>query len=84
MYDVAGLQRVKEQIDSKVREGGVKPREGVDLQNFYEEVLNGYTYVDSSLGNATANGWLFGLQSTWSIFDDWNFFSLFRIVSGER
>jgi arginine decarboxylase len=39
-------KKVKEQIDSKVREGSIKPREGVELQNFYEEVLNGYTYVD--------------------------------------
>lgn len=39
-------KRMKEQIDSKVREGQIKPREGVDLQNFYEEVLHGYTYMD--------------------------------------
>ena len=39
-------KRMKEQIDAKVREGGVKPKEGVDLQNFYEDVLNGYTYMD--------------------------------------
>jgi len=24
----------------------IKPKEGVDLQNFYESVLNGYTYMD--------------------------------------
>lgn len=39
-------KRVKEQIDAKVREGAMKPKEGVDMQNFYERVLNGYTYVD--------------------------------------
>jgi arginine decarboxylase len=39
-------KRVKEQIDAKVREGAIKPREGVELQNFYEGVLNGYSYVD--------------------------------------
>lgn len=39
-------KKVKEQIDQKVREGVIKPREGVELQNFYEEVLHGYTYVD--------------------------------------
>jgi arginine decarboxylase len=39
-------KRVKEQIDGRVREGHIKPREGVDLQNFYEGVLHGYTYVD--------------------------------------
>jgi arginine decarboxylase len=46
-YSATDLEkRVKEQIDAKVREGALKPREGVDLQNFYEEVLHGYTYVD--------------------------------------
>ena len=39
-------KRVKEQIDLRVREGSIKPREGVELQNFYEAVLHGYTYVD--------------------------------------
>ena len=39
-------KKVKEQIEQKVREGQIKPREGVELQNFYEEVLHGYTYVD--------------------------------------
>lgn len=46
-YSATDLEkRVKEQIDSKVREGVIKPREGVELQNFYEGVLHGYTYVD--------------------------------------
>jgi arginine decarboxylase len=39
-------KRVKEQIDQKVREGLIKPKEGVEFQNFYESVLNGYTYMD--------------------------------------
>jgi arginine decarboxylase len=39
-------KRVKEQIDARVREGHIKPREGVELANFYEEILNGYTYVN--------------------------------------
>ena len=33
-------------IDNTLREGAIKPKEGVELQNFYEGVLNGYTYVD--------------------------------------
>jgi len=37
---------MKELIDQRVREGVLKPKEGVDLQNFYEGVLNGYTYVE--------------------------------------
>lgn len=46
-YSATDLEKkVKEQIESKVREGLIKPREGVELQNFYEEVLHGYTYVD--------------------------------------
>ncbi len=39
-------KKMKEQIDNKVREGLIKPREGVDMQNFYEDLLNGYTYVN--------------------------------------
>ena len=46
-YSATDLEkRVKEQIEARVREGGLKPKEGVDLQNFYEKVLHGYTYVD--------------------------------------
>lgn len=39
-------KRMKENLDLKVREGVIKPKEGVELQNFYESVLNGYTYMD--------------------------------------
>jgi arginine decarboxylase len=46
-YSATDLEkRVKEQIDAKVREGLIKPREGVELHNFYVQVLHGYTYVD--------------------------------------
>ena len=46
-YSATDLEkRVKEQIEARVREGVIKPREGVELQNFYEDVLHGYTYVD--------------------------------------
>lgn len=47
-------KRVKEQIEAKVREGGMKPKEGVDLLNFYERVLNGYTYVNVDEGQMAA------------------------------
>lgn len=40
-------KRMKEQVDFKVKDGTIKPKEGVDLQKFYEEVLHGYTYIDS-------------------------------------
>ena len=47
-YSPAHLEKeIKTMIDKKVREGAIKPREGVDLQNFYEHVLQGYTYIDS-------------------------------------
>ncbi len=46
-YSATDLEkRIKEQIDARVREGAIKPREGVELQNFYEETLHGYTYMD--------------------------------------
>jgi arginine decarboxylase len=45
-------KRVKEQIEAKVREGMIKPKEGVELQNFYERVLHGYTYVDNEAAGA--------------------------------
>jgi arginine decarboxylase len=47
-YSPAHLEKeVKSLIDRRVREGVIKPREGVDLQNFYETVLQGYTYIDN-------------------------------------
>ncbi len=46
-YSATDLEKkVKEQIDAKVREGAIKPREGVEFQNFYENVMNGYAYID--------------------------------------
>jgi arginine decarboxylase len=50
-YSATDLEKkMKEQIDAKVREGVIKPREGVELQNFYENVLHGYTYVNYGQG----------------------------------
>jgi arginine decarboxylase len=47
-YSATDLEKkVKEQIEARVREGGIKPKEGVELQNFYEGILHGYTYMDS-------------------------------------
>jgi arginine decarboxylase len=46
-YSATDLEKsVKTQIEAKVREGVIKPKEGVELQNFYEQTLHGYTYVD--------------------------------------
>jgi arginine decarboxylase len=48
-YSPAHLEKeVKEAIEKRVREGIIKPKEGVELQNFYEAVLQGYTYIDST------------------------------------
>jgi arginine decarboxylase len=38
-------KQVQAQIDGRVREGQLKPKEGAELQKFYEEVLHGYTYT---------------------------------------
>jgi outer membrane protein TolC len=40
-----------------------------NLQAFGAYQWDGFTYVNSTYGSATANGWLFGLQSNWAIFD---------------
>src|SRR5262249_1500001 len=42
------LKTVKTAIDQQVRKGAVKPKEGVSLTDFYEETINGYTYLHSS------------------------------------
>lgn len=38
---------VKRELDQQVREGNIKPKEGVNLIDFYEEVMNGYTYLST-------------------------------------
>lgn len=56
-YSAANLEkRVKDQIEQKVREGVIKPKEGVDLQNFYEQTLHGYTYVEYDRRGPVATG----------------------------
>jgi arginine decarboxylase len=51
-YSPAHLEKeVKNMIDRKVRDGSIKPREGVELQNFYDNVLQGYTYIDNQKPN---------------------------------
>ncbi|HXQ82060.1 MAG TPA: TolC family protein [Opitutaceae bacterium] len=39
------------------------------LQAFGAYEWDGFNFANASYGNVNANGWLFGLQSTWSIFD---------------
>ena len=40
-------KRIKQALDSKVREGQVKPKESVQLTDFYETAMRGYTYLGS-------------------------------------
>ena len=40
------VKRLKETIDTQVRNGALKPREGVDLLNVYESVMQEYTYLE--------------------------------------
>ena len=45
-YEPADLsRRVKSALDQKVKEGAIRPKEGVSLQDFYESVMRGYTYL---------------------------------------
>jgi arginine decarboxylase len=45
-YEPADLfRRVKTALDAKVKEGAIRPKEGVGLQDFYEAVMKGYTYL---------------------------------------
>ncbi len=45
-YEPADLaRRVKQALDQKVKEGSIRPKEGVQLADFYESVMRGYTYL---------------------------------------
>ncbi len=45
-YDTPDLaRRVKTALDQRVKEGVLRPKEGVQLQDFYESVMRGYTYL---------------------------------------
>lgn len=45
-YDTKELsRRVKGSLDQRVREGRLKPKEGVSLTDFYDAVMKGYTYL---------------------------------------
>ena len=38
-------RRVKSALDQKVKEGAIRPKEGVQLADFFEQVMRGYTYL---------------------------------------
>ncbi len=45
-YEPAELfRRVKGALDQKVKDGAIRPKEGVSLADFYEAVMKGYTYL---------------------------------------
>ncbi len=45
-YEPAELfRRVKAALDQKVKDGAIRPKEGVSLADFYEAVMKGYTYL---------------------------------------
>jgi arginine decarboxylase len=47
-YEPSDLaKRVKQALEQKIREGSVKPKEGVSLTDFYETAMRGYTYLAS-------------------------------------
>lgn len=39
------VKTVKVALDKEVRQGNIKPKEGVNLINFYQETMDGYTYL---------------------------------------
>lgn len=45
-YSLSELNRMlKQDVDRKVKEGVLKPKQGVQLVDFYSKVMNGYTYL---------------------------------------
>jgi len=38
-------RRVKNAIDTRIRDGALRPKDGVSLADFYDEVMRGYTYL---------------------------------------
>ena len=65
-YEPSDLaKRIKQALDGKVREGQVKPKESVQLTDFYEQAMRGYTYLGTeqslppaaAASRACAAGW---------------------------
>ena len=45
-YQASDLcRRVKNAIDQRIRDGALRPKDGVSLADFYDEVMRGYTYL---------------------------------------
>ncbi|HET8733455.1 MAG TPA: arginine decarboxylase, partial [Anaeromyxobacteraceae bacterium] len=46
LYEPADLvRRVKTALDARMKDGSIRPKEGVGLAQFYEGVMRGYTYL---------------------------------------
>jgi outer membrane protein TolC len=65
--ELARLQKLEDASEESVTTA--KSNFYPNLQAFGGYEWDGFTFANSSLGNISANGWTFGLQSTWSIFD---------------
>jgi outer membrane protein TolC len=61
------LQKVEDAAEESITtaRSGFYP----NLQAFGSYEWEGYSYANPSLGSPTVNGWTFGLQSNWAIFD---------------
>ncbi len=47
-YSEFDLQKkIKSEIEQKVKDGKIKPKEGVQLVEFYQQIMQGYTYLKS-------------------------------------
>jgi len=45
-YEPSDLcRRVKNALDQRIKEGALRPKDGVYLSDFYDEVMRGYTYL---------------------------------------
>jgi arginine decarboxylase len=45
-YEPSDLfRRVKNELDQRIRDGTIRPKDGVSLADFYESVMKGYTYL---------------------------------------
>jgi len=45
------IKSMKKSMDERIKGGHIKPKEGMNLIDFYEEVLKSYTYLNDNPGN---------------------------------
>jgi arginine decarboxylase len=45
-YEPSDLcRRVKNALDQRIKDGALRPKDGVYLSDFYDQVMRGYTYL---------------------------------------